>query len=384
MIPRLLNTLKTSSFFLFGARGTGKSTYIKSNFAENSLYLDLLDPVLEDRLIRNPKDLEIIIGKNEPEWIIIDEVQKAPRLLDVIHSLIESKRLKFILTGSSARKLKRGSANLLAGRAFVYNLFPLTANELDIEFRLEDLLQFGSLPQVINYTSEREKKAYLQSYALTYIKEEIVAEQVTRKLEPFRNFLRIAAEQSGKIINYSEIAKQIGISHKTVISYFSILEDTLIGYILPSFHLSVRKSQLVSPKFYFFDLGVKNSLAESIDLKPTPQTSYFGEAFEHFIILESLRLNSYIETNYRLSYLKTKANFEIDLILSKGKNNFFIEIKSADRIDPDKVNHFKKCVADIKAVTGLYYISRDKSDVTINDVRCMYWRDFLNLFFKQS
>ena len=152
MVNRIVNPLTSNSFFLFGARGTGKSTFIRERFLSSkssSLYLDLLDPVLEDRLSRNPNDLTVLIGDKSHEWVIIDEVQKAPRLLDVVHSLIESRKQKFILTGSSARKLRRGGANLLAGRAFVYDLFPLVTKELGESIPLPDLLQFGSLPKVI-------------------------------------------------------------------------------------------------------------------------------------------------------------------------------------------------------------------------------------------
>ena len=381
MVNRILNPLINNSFFLFGARGTGKSTYIKECFGHNSLYLDLLDPVLEDRLARKPEDLKLLIGNKSPEWIIIDEVQKAPRLLDVVHSLIESAKLKFILTGSSARKLKRGGANLLAGRAFVYNLFPFVTPEIIPAVALEELLQFGSLPKVITTSNERERKLYLQAYGLTYIKEEVIAEQLLRRLDPFRNFLRIVADQSGKIVNYSALARQVGVDHKTVINYFSILEDTLLGFYLPSYHLSVRKSQTLASKFLFFDLGIRNSLAEMIDLKPSAQTSYFGELFEHFFILECFRLNSYSEKNYRLSFLRTKAGFEVDLVLSKARTNIFVEIKSTNRIDEAEVVHLARNLANMQEVSKMYYVSQDDVDVEIAGVRCVNWKVFLGEIF---
>jgi predicted AAA+ superfamily ATPase len=381
MVKRLFNPLITSSFFLFGARGTGKSTVIKERFSEDSLYLDLLDPVLEDRLVRHPEDLKVLIGRRKSGWVIIDEVQKAPRLLDVVHSIIESTKIKFILTGSSARKLKRGGANLLAGRAYVYNLFPFVSSELTSEFSLEETLQFGALPKVILADTEREKKTYLQAYALTYIKEEVIAEQLLRKLEPFRNFLRIAADQSGKLINHSALAKQVGVDHKTVVNYFSTLEDTLLGFYLPSFHLSVRKSQTVAPKFFFFDLGVRNSLAEMIDTAPTPRSSYFGDLFEYFLILECFRHNSYSEKGYRLSFFRTKSGFEVDLVLSKGKKNIFIEVKSSSRIDLDEVKHISHHLADLPEVSEIFYVSQDPSEITEFGVRCLGWKSFLKLIF---
>ena len=384
MVDRLINPLISNSFFLFGARGTGKSTFIKERFSDSSLYLDLLDPALEDRLSRNPTDLTLILGNNTPEWIIIDEVQKVPRILDIVHSLIESRRLKFILTGSSARKLKRGGANLLAGRAFVYDLFPFVTREIGEHYPLPSLLQFGSLPTVITTESTEERRAYLRSYALTYIKEEVSAEQLLRKLDPFRNFLRIAADQSGKLVNHSAIGKQLGIDHKTVVNYFSILEDTLLGFYLPSFHLSVRKSQIMAPKFFFFDLGVRNALCEMIDLTPTAQSSYFGELFEHFVILEAYRLNSYTQQDYRFSHLRTKSGFEVDLILSKGRANILVEIKSTNRIDPTEVAHLARNTADISQITDRYYISLDTAEVRLDGVNCMPWNRFLDLFFLGS
>lgn len=381
MVDRLVNPLTSNSFFLFGARGTGKSTFIKDRFALNSLYLDLLDPALEDRLSRNPNDLHVIVGDSSPEWIIIDEVQKAPRILDIVHSLIESRKQKFILTGSSARKLKRGGANLLAGRAFVYELFPLVSYEIGEHCHLPSLLQFGSLPKVVTTQSLEERKTYLRSYALTYIKEEVSAERLLRNLDPFRNFLRIAADQSGKLVNHSGIGKQLGVDHKTVINYFSILEDTLIGFYLPSFHLSVRKSQILAPKFFFFDLGVRNSLSEMIDLTPSPQSSYFGELFEHFLILEAYRLNSYFQRDYRFSHLRTKSGFEVDLIMSKGRSNILVEIKSTSQIDRSEVSHVARNTADIAEVTERFYVSMDSADVTLDGVRCVSWPRFLELMF---
>lgn len=381
MFYRLINPLKNKSFFIFGARGTGKSTLLRQHFASSALYLDLLDPVLEDRLLRQPGDLQNMVASSHHEWVIIDEVQKAPRLLDVVHRLIEGEKRKFILTGSSARKLKRGGANLLAGRALVYHLHPLVMRELGESFDLASVLQFGSLPAVLSASSARERKIYLQTYALTYMKEEVIAEQVLRRLDPFREFLRIAAEQSGRVVNHSAIAKQIGVDHKTVVNYFSVLEDTLLGFYQPSFHLSIRKSQIVAPKFYLFDLGVRNSLAEEIDLRPNPSTSFYGRLFEQFVILECFRLNSYAETNYRLSYFLTKSGFEVDLILSKGRRNLFVEIKSSAQVDPQEVARLKTNLANLDAVTAIYYVSNDPVTATIEGVRCLHWRDFLNEFF---
>ena len=315
-----------------------------------------------------------------PEWVVIDEIQKVPKLLDVVHSLIESHKIKFVLTGSSARKIKRGAANLLAGRAFVYNMFPLCVEELGDAFDLHEVLRWGSLPQIFSWTSEREKASYLKAYIHTYFAEEIRAEQLIRKLDPFRSFLPILGQISGKIVNHSKIAKQVGVSTQTIQSYFQIIEDTLLGFYLPAFHLSIRKSQRSSPKFYLFDTGIKKALEESLDQSINPRTSTYGELFESFLINEIHRLNSYYEKNYRLSYLATKNDAEVDLVLSKGQKHFAIEIKSPETIDETEVRSLEKMSASIKGLEQSYYLSQCRAKRKIGKVICMHWQDFLAEF----
>lgn len=380
MIQRILRPLRSNSFFLFGARGTGKSTFVVKQFLSNSkpddsLLIDLLDPEQEDRYARRPELLERVLAAQTrpPEWIIIDEVQRAPRLLDLAHRLIESKGLKFILTGSSARKLRRGASNLLAGRAFLCRMFPLTQRELGTAFELSCVLRWGSLPKLSSLATDAEKKAYLTSYGLTYLKEEIQAEQLVRKIEPFREFLEVAAQSNGMILNASRIARQIGSDVKTVQSYFQILEDTWVGFPLPAYHRSVRKSQTSHPKFYLFDPGVKGALERSLDAVPVPGSFAYGDVFEHWVILEFHRLNEYLGRDYRLSYLRTKDGAEIDLVLSKpGSRTILVEIKSAERIDEVEVNKLHRLQKDISG-SSAFYLSRDESAQKIGDVRCLPW-----------
>ena len=211
MVKRIVNPSKSNSFFLFGARGTGKSTFIKNQFLKDVtgvMELDLLDPNLEDMYSRRPMHLyeEIRAQTIKPDWIFIDEVQKIPKLLDVVHKSIEDLKVKFILTGSSARKLKRGGANLLAGRAFLYSLFPFTEKELADQFNLNEVLQRGSLPQLYSLKNDEDKERYLKAFTLVYLKEEIRTEQIIRNIDPFREFLEIAAQMSGKIINIIKLA----------------------------------------------------------------------------------------------------------------------------------------------------------------------------------
>ncbi len=389
MIHRILRPLKSNSFFLFGARGTGKSTFVMKQFLadskpDDSLLIDLLDPEQEDRYARHPEFLERILAArtSPPKWVIIDEVQRAPRLLDLAHRLIEKKGLKFILTGSSARKLRHGASNLLAGRAFLCRMFPLTQRELGDAFELSSVLRWGSLPKLQSLATDAEKKAYLTSYGLTYLKEEIQAEQLVRKLAPFREFLEVAAQSNGTILNASRIARQINSDVKTVQSYFQILEDTWLGFSLPAYHRSVRKSQASHPKFYLFDPGVKRALERSLDATPVPGSFAYGEVFEHWVILEFHRLNEYLGKDYRMSYLRTKDGAEIDLVLSKpGSGTILIEIKSTERIDEVEVNKLYRLQKDITG-SSAFYLSRDESAQKIGPVRCLPWHKGLLEIFR--
>ncbi len=281
MFQRLINPLEEHSFFLFGARGTGKSTWLRERFShEDCFWLDLLNAEVEDRYRQNPallaRDLE---SRKTTRWVVIDEVQKVPRLLDAVHSLLEKTPVRFAMSGSSARKLRKSSANLLAGRSFVNYAFPLTASELGARFKIEEILRWGSLPRIFNLEGAAARAEYLRSYALTYLREEIQLEQIVRKIEPFRDFLEIAALNSGKVLNATKIAGEAGVDFKSIQNYFEILESTWIGFRVPAWHRSIRKSQRLTAKFYFFDLGVKRALERSLDSIPAPATSDFGDLF---------------------------------------------------------------------------------------------------------
>lgn len=384
MFQRLLNNSFSNSFFIFGARGTGKSTLIQQVFGDKKiLYFDLLDPEIEDRFARKPKLLEdqILAQMAGLEWVIIDEVQRVPKLLNLVHRLVEKTPIKFVMTGSSARKLKRGAANLLAGRAFVYKLFPLTTWEMGEQFNLMDYLSWGSLPKVLGYSSFSDKMAYLKAYALTYLKEEIQAEQIVRQLDPFREFLEMAALSNGTILNCNKIACDVGCDPKTVKSYFQILEDTWLGFHLPAFHRSLRKGQKLHPKFYFFDPGVKRALERSLDTTLIPQTSAFGDAFEHGLILEFYRLNEYLQKDYGLSYFQSYHGSEIDLILQKPKSPLvMVEIKSTEKVNEVEVKKMERLSKELNP-EKLYYLSRDSHPQQIGSVRCLPWQQGLKEIF---
>ncbi|OGT61433.1 MAG: hypothetical protein A3E85_00795 [Gammaproteobacteria bacterium RIFCSPHIGHO2_12_FULL_45_12] len=349
-IPRLLQLPDDESFFLFGPRGVGKTTLLKQlSWFSQSLYINLLKPGDETRFARRPGELESMV-KALPaatKHIIIDEVQKVPRLLDVVHDLIESTDKKFILTGSSARKLKHGGANLLAGRAFVYPLYPFTYFEPIESPALLSCLRFGMLPKIFDYPSDEKKQLYLEAYTNTYLKEEIWAEQFIRELDPFRRFLEVAAQSNGKIVNYSNLARDVGTSDKNIQKYFSILEDTLLGFFLEAFQHSFRKRLSKSPKFYFFDTGVVRALTMQLNLPLTPRTSQFGDIFEHFIILQAIQLAGYFHRDYRFSYLKTKDDAEIDLVVERpGLPLLFIEIKSSQNVQTEQLSTLKRIAHD--------------------------------------
>ncbi len=381
MIHRLLSPSSARSFFVFGARGTGKSTFIKHQWDQSHYYVNLLLDRWETRYSRSPDSLisDIEALKPKPKWVVIDEIQKVPKLLDIVHEMIESKKIKFALTGSSARKLKRGAANLLAGRAFQYELFPLTHRELKDKFNLESVLNWGSLPNVFELSSA-DRIEYLNSYTRTYLKEEILQEQIVRKSIIFSRFLEIAAQENGKSLNFAKIARDIGSDIKTVQSYFQVLEDTLIGMLIPAYNRSARKSVKHRPKFYIFDLGIKKAMEGSLDAPLTKRTSAYGMAFEHFCINEMIRLNSYSRSGYTFSHYQTTAGGEIDLILTKGKTIYSIEIKSSEAIDRVEVNKLER-VAEALSPTRIFYLSQDKTSSKIGKVECMHWQSFMKQIF---
>jgi uncharacterized protein len=384
MFGRLVNPLKNNSFFLFGARGTGKTSLLKSLLAgRDVLFIDLLNAADEYRFNRDPNQLEQIISERKvaPEWVVIDEVQKAPKLLDVVHKLIESDGQKFALTGSSARKLKRGGANLLAGRAFLFHLFPFTHLELGDQFRLDEALLWGSIPRILTFDNDESRELFLNGYVEVYLKEEIVAEQLVRNAPPFRAFLEVAAQINGEIINYAKIAREIHVDDETVKTYFDILEDTLIGTRLLSYDRSVRKQQIQAPKFYLFDCGVKRAL-ERFAIRSFPQgSSHRGDAFEHFIILEFIRLNSYLRKNFKYFYLKTKDGLEIDLIVDRpGEAPLLVEIKSTREVQSEHCRSLRAILPDIKDAEA-WVICDEERPRNIEGVHILPWREAFQRLF---
>jgi predicted AAA+ superfamily ATPase len=386
MKQRLLILEKDYSLFLFGARGVGKSTLVEASFdIKQCLFINLLDPKQEDRFAKNPNELIELAEATSHDitHIVIDEIQKLPKLLDVVHLLLETRRSQkyFILTGSSARKLKSAGVNLLAGRAFVSHLYPFTYIELDSEFNLKQALNYGMLPKVTTFTSEHSKRRFLEAYTLTYLKEEVWAEQLVKNLDPFRKFLEVAAQCNGKIINYVKIARDVGANDKTVKNYFSLLEDTLLGKILEPFHCSFRKRLKSAPKFYFFDVGIVRALTHMLNIPLREGTSYFGELFESFIIMECIKLASYCYSDYRFSYLMTADGVEIDLIVERpAQSLLLIEIKSSTQVqamDLKNINNLSKELDNCEAVC----FSNDPQRRKVGNIIIYPWQEGVKNFF---
>jgi predicted AAA+ superfamily ATPase len=380
MFSRQCNHSVTNSYFLFGARGTGKSTWVRNALKERQVLLvDLLLPRMERQLSTRPDDLIDMVKSANVEWVILDEVQKVPKLLDVVHHLIENSTVKFVLTGSSARKLKKDGSNLLAGRAFLREMFPLTYREIGSDaFRLNDALHFGTLPKIYSYDSPIEKQEYLESYAHLFLREEIAAEQLVRKIDPFRRFLEVAAQTNAKIVNHSNIARACGIDVKTVQGYFQILEDTHIGFVLEPWIPSLRHRVMRHPKFYLFDLGVCRALSRQLESRLTPGTSLYGELFEQWLVLEVHRWCRYLSRNTQLFYYQPHGGKELDLVLSRPNTKpMLIEIKSTDEVEERHLDGLRSLAPHFEESVS-FCVSNDPVARTVNDIRCVHWKDFLD------
>jgi len=351
MYARLLKTPLTNnkSFFLFGPRGTGKTSWLKSQVT-GCLYFDLLEALNFKKFFANPQLLENAIPKNFREWIIIDEVQKVPTLLDEVHRLIEKYHYKFILTGSSARKLRHGGVNLLAGRALTYHMHPLTALELGEDFNLRKSLLYGGLPGVIN---EEKQQNVLASYVQTYLYQEVQQEGLTRNLENFARFLESASFSEGSPLNMSAVGRDCGVKRKLVASYFEILDDLLIGYQLPSFTRHAKRHLVAHPKFYFFDCGIFRIIRPQGPLDTEEMID--GPALETLFLQNLRAVNDYFELAYKLYYWRTSEGLEVDFITYGPKGMQAFEIKRADRWSESDLSGLKALRNDYP-VTKCYLI----------------------------
>ncbi len=331
----LKNRLAETSFFLFGPRQVAKSTLLHSENPQ--LIIDLLNPELQLSYNKNPNLLRQQIDDLSPNFkakILIDEIQRVPKLLDIVHALMEQRpNLQFILCGSSARKLRHGASNLLGGRALFRTMHPLTLDELSDDFNLQLILAYGSLPKIYSILKQKKTKEaqdFLRAYAITYLREEIKAEALVRNLQGFQNFLDIAVAQYAEQINFSAVSRDCQVALSTVREYYSILEDTLIGVFLYPYLKSQRKRMSHQPKFYFFDNGVTRALLGT--LQDPPNISEQGRLFEQWILQEIIRLNEYHQKDWRLSFWRTSHGAEVDLLISRGtKLLYAIECKFSNQ-----------------------------------------------------
>ena len=358
--------------FLFGARQTGKSTLLKERF-KGAIYYDLLDPNLRKAFKRNPNSLkEALWDKPAGTLVIIDEIQKVPELLDIVHILMVDKGLFFILSGSSARKLKRSGTNTLGGRAIPETLYPLVWPEVT-DFQIDRAVQNGMIPR--HYMVEDATKR-LSGYVKVYLDEEIREEGEVRELDAFERFMEVAAISDGEMLNYSNIASDCGVSAKTVKSYFQILYDTLIGYEIPAFRKEIKRKIVQAPRFYYFDVGLANYLMGRHSLKRG--TDDYGHAFEHYVMQEIIAYKGYNDKRDVISYWHTYDKKEVDVIIGDAK--VAIEIKSTEHVE---TKHKKglKAFEEEHPECRLILVSLDPITRKSGNVELIYVLDFLRMLW---
>ena len=370
-VKRVLNLpdlLRQKSFFLLGPRATGKSTLVRLQLTGSATIIDLLDSRIFLKLSGAPYELESLIDANQNKIVVIDEIQRIPELLNEVHRLIESRKIRFLLTGSSARKLRKGKANLLAGRVWQARMFPLTWREIP-DFSLERYLRFGGLPAV--YLSDYPEEE-LDAYVNTYLKEEILAEGLVRRLPAFTRFLQTVALASGEIINFTKLANDCQVPPSTVTEHVGLLEDTLVGFLLPAWTESRKRKAIKSGKFYFFDPGVTHMLAgtETIDRN----SHLYGKSFEQFIGMEIRAFLSYRRKKLPLAYWRSTHGFEVDFLIGR---KIAIEVKAARRMTK---NDFKglKAINEEGIFEKFILVSQDRINTRDGNFLALHWKQFLS------
>ncbi len=339
MYDRIFKAPAHQSFLLLGPRGTGKSSWLTNQF-KNAPYFDLLDESTLFDLQRNSGLIYERLPENYKGPVIIDEVQKLPKLLDEVHRLIEKKKgLQFILSGSSARKLKRDGVNLLAGRAAYERFHPLTVDELGSDFNLKKAITHGLLPTVWN---ESNPTNYLKAYVLTYVDQEVKLEGLSRNITEFNRFLQAASFSQGQPLNVSRVASDCGVERRSVSNYFEILEDILIATRLPVFSRRAKRKLITHDKFYFFDCGVFQTLRPRGPLDSDNEIN--GAAIETLLLQNLMAYNDLKKWNYQIFYWHSRQHTEVDFILYGSRGLFAIEIKSSSYLrdqDFDGLQEFK-------------------------------------------
>ncbi len=351
-----------SAFFLFGPRGTGKSTWVRQTFPE-AFVVNLLPPEAMLLYEREPGHFRAEVLAQPPNrWIVVDEVQRVPKLLDQVHWLMEEKAYKrFALTGSSARKLKHGAANLLAGRAIVKNLFPLTSEEMNYSAPIRQLLRFGGLPISVTAPDDAAREEFLRAYVTTYLAEEIKAEALVRNLGSFSRFLAVASLAAGQTTNVSGLARDAGVSREAARGYFEVLVDTLIGAWLPAYRPRAKVKEVGLPKFYWFDAGVLNAAAGGFD-QPLP-ADWQGVLLEHLIFHEIRSHLHYAGVRGSLAYWATPSGSEVDFVWWYGSKHVAIEVKHGSRYRAEYRKGIASLLSSTKAASYIVYLGDRELDV---------------------
>lgn len=371
---QLLEEAQEHSVFLFGARQTGKSTLLRTLFPDAREF-DLLDMEIKSRFEQRPWLLYSAL-QNEPDGtqVIIDEIQQVPELLNEVHRLIFQKHMRFVLCGSSARKLRRKGYNTLGGRAIPTYMYPLVSAEIP-NFDIDRAINHGLLPP--HYDSENPS-LLISAYLDVYLNEEIKAEALVRNQASFNRFLSIAAMTDGEMVNYNNIASDCGVSANTVKEYFSILEDTLVGYYIPSFSRTQKRRVVQAPKFYLFDVGLVNHLLHRSHLERG--TKEYGHAFEHLIIQELIAYIGYTRNENPLSYWRTYTGIEVDAIIGNAK--IAIEIKSTEDVQNKHLKGLRAFGEEYpdcrRLIVSLDRLTRKTDD----NIEIIYVKDFLKTLWQ--
>ena len=368
----------SSSFFLFGPRGTGKSTWLKEHYPD-ALLINLLNDSEFRKMMTNPDSLQdVVAGRQDTKTIIIDEIQKVPELLGVVHKLIEeNKSLRFILTGSSSRKLKRSGVDLLGGRAAVKKMYPFTAAELGDKFQMGNALEYGLIPLI--YQADNKEEA-LEGYVSLYLKEEVHAEGLVRNIAGFARFLEIMSFSNGQIVNYSEIARECQVKRHLVENYTDILEDLLIAYRISPFLKRAKRILIKSSKFYFFDAGVFNTLRPKGILDSAAESG--GSALEGIVLHHLLAWIEYGKTRGAVYFWRTKSGNEVDFVVYGSRDFFGVEVKHTKSIRKKDLHGLKAFREDYpEAMTVLLYLG--DRQLKIDGIYCVPCESFLAALGKE-
>lgn len=354
MYDRLLDISTGTSNFLFGPRGTGKTSWVKSKYP-NSIYFDLLDSSVYKRFLAQPNRLEQYIPLGFDGYVVLDEVQRVPELLNEVHKLITNRKIKFILTGSSARKLRRGGHNLLAGRALLNYMHPLVAKEMSADFNVERALVQGMLPQAQQDNFEK----YLHTYVNIYLDQEIQQEGLVRKLDDFARFLEVASLSQGQVVNVNNIARESLVGRGTVVGYFRILQELLIGYFVPPFSKRAKRRLISHPKFYFFDPGVYRAIRPIGPYDVGSEVS--GVALETLVFQQINAMNDLLNWGYKLYYFRTSTGVEVDFVLYGERGIVGVEVKLSERFNESMIKGLKNFGRDYpEAKLYLLYLGKEK------------------------